>query len=74
MVDALAAQMLLDSSSTARSSHSRVGAPASRGCRAGLGITDPDEARASGIPVFYYLFDLMHLDGEATTELPLDVA
>ena len=27
-----------------------------------LGLTDPDEARSSGIPVFYYLFDLMHLD------------
>ena len=36
-----------------------------------LGLTDPDEARSSGIPVFYYLFDLMHLDGESTTEVPL---
>jgi DNA ligase D-like protein (predicted ligase) len=36
-----------------------------------LGVTSPDEALTSGIPVFYYLFDLMHLDGEATTELPL---
>jgi bifunctional non-homologous end joining protein LigD len=36
-----------------------------------LGLTDPDEARSSGIPVFYYLFDLMHLDDESTTEVPL---
>jgi bifunctional non-homologous end joining protein LigD len=36
-----------------------------------LGITDPDEARASRIAVFYYLFDLLHLDGKATAALPL---
>ena len=36
-----------------------------------LGITDPDDARVSGVPVFYYVFDLLHLDGEDTTELPL---
>jgi bifunctional non-homologous end joining protein LigD len=36
-----------------------------------LGITDPEEARASRIPVFYYIFDLLHLDGVDTTGLPL---
>jgi DNA ligase D-like protein (predicted ligase) len=36
-----------------------------------LGITDPDRARSSKIPVFYYIFDILHLDGQATTELPL---
>jgi bifunctional non-homologous end joining protein LigD len=35
------------------------------------GITDPDQARASGIPVFYYVFDLLHLHGNDTTQLPL---
>lgn len=35
------------------------------------GISDPDQARASGIPVYYYLFDLLHLDGEDTTQVPL---
>lgn len=35
------------------------------------GITDPDQALASGIPVYYYLFDLLHLDGEDTTQVPL---
>ncbi|HEY1441504.1 MAG TPA: non-homologous end-joining DNA ligase [Mycobacterium sp.] len=36
-----------------------------------LGITDPEVARASRIPVFYYLFDLLHLDGMSTTDVPL---
>jgi bifunctional non-homologous end joining protein LigD len=36
-----------------------------------LGITDPEEALASGIPVFYYIFDLLHIDGEDVRALPL---
>jgi bifunctional non-homologous end joining protein LigD len=36
-----------------------------------LGLADPARARASGIPVFYYLFDLLWLDGYDTTALPL---
>ncbi|WP_407688595.1 non-homologous end-joining DNA ligase [Mycobacterium sp. HUMS_1102779] len=36
-----------------------------------LGITDPGTARASRVRVFYYLFDLLHLDGESTTDVPL---
>jgi DNA ligase D-like protein (predicted ligase) len=36
-----------------------------------IGITDPEEARSSGIAVFYYVFDLLHLDGSDTTALPL---
>jgi len=35
------------------------------------GITDPTAARASGIAVFYYVFDLLNLDGEDITSLPL---
>jgi bifunctional non-homologous end joining protein LigD len=35
------------------------------------GLTDPDEAVASGIAVFYYVFDLLHLDGADTTQVPL---
>lgn len=34
-------------------------------------VSDPDEARRSGVPVFYYLFDVMHLDGHDCTGLPL---
>lgn len=36
-----------------------------------LGITDPDRARRSPVAVFFYLFDLLHLDGHDTTALPL---
>lgn len=36
-----------------------------------IGLTDPDEARASGIAVKLYLFDILHLDGRSTRELPL---
>lgn len=36
-----------------------------------LGVSDPEQARASGTPVFYYLFDVLHLEGNATTDLPL---
>jgi DNA ligase D-like protein (predicted ligase) len=36
-----------------------------------LGITDPKVALASRIRIFYYLFDLLHLDGKSTTDLPL---
>ena len=36
-----------------------------------IGITDPKVATASGIAVFYYIFDLLHLDGKDTRQLPL---
>jgi DNA ligase D-like protein (predicted ligase) len=36
-----------------------------------LGITDPDVARASPVRVFYYLFDVLHLDGKSTVDAPL---
>ncbi len=36
-----------------------------------LGITDPEAARASRIRIFYYLFDLLHLEGKCTTDVPL---
>lgn len=36
-----------------------------------LQIEGPDEARASGVAVYLYLFDLMHLDGYALDALPL---
>jgi DNA ligase D-like protein (predicted ligase) len=34
-------------------------------------ITDPDRARQSGIAVYLYLFDLLHLEGHDLTGLPL---
>ncbi len=36
-----------------------------------LGITDPEVARASSARVFFYLFDLLHLDGKSTIDVPL---
>ncbi|MGH7570565.1 MAG: non-homologous end-joining DNA ligase [Gemmatimonadota bacterium] len=34
-------------------------------------IADAGTARRSGVAVYYYLFDLVHLDGRDTTRLPL---
>ena len=36
-----------------------------------LGITNPEQARASPVSVYYYLFDLLHLDRHALTAVPL---
>jgi bifunctional non-homologous end joining protein LigD len=36
-----------------------------------LGLTNPDAARATGIAVFYYVFDLLYLDGHDVRRLPL---
>jgi len=36
-----------------------------------MGVTDPDAARRSGVAIFYYVFDLLHLDGYEVTRLPL---
>ncbi|HXW79617.1 MAG TPA: non-homologous end-joining DNA ligase, partial [Acidimicrobiales bacterium] len=36
-----------------------------------LGVTDPEAARKSPVAVYYYIFDLLHLDGFDTTAVPL---
>jgi bifunctional non-homologous end joining protein LigD len=36
-----------------------------------IGISDPGRARQSPVAVFYYVFDLLHLEGHDTTALPL---
>ncbi|HZA76320.1 MAG TPA: non-homologous end-joining DNA ligase [Acidimicrobiales bacterium] len=36
-----------------------------------IGITDPRLARRSPVAVFYYLFDVLYLDGHDVTQLPL---
>jgi bifunctional non-homologous end joining protein LigD len=33
-----------------------------------LGITDPKVDRAKGIRIFYYLFDLLHVDGKSPSQ------
>ncbi len=35
-----------------------------------IGITDPDAALASGVAVFYYVYDVLHLDGHDVRGLP----
>ncbi len=34
-----------------------------------FGVINPDEARATGIPVFYYLFDILYFEGYDLTQL-----
>lgn len=34
-------------------------------------LKDPDRARKTGVAVYFYAFDIMHLDGYDLTELPL---
>lgn len=34
-------------------------------------VSDPDKARQSGVKVYYYMFDVLHLDGHSTRGLPL---
>jgi DNA ligase D-like protein (predicted ligase) len=36
-----------------------------------IGLHDPEQARASGVKVYLYLFDLLYLDEYLTTALPL---
>ncbi|MEJ2515602.1 MAG: non-homologous end-joining DNA ligase [Gammaproteobacteria bacterium] len=36
-----------------------------------IGLTDPDKARASGVRVYLYLFDLLFLEGYDLREVPL---
>jgi len=39
--------------------------------QARMGLQDPDRARATGIGVTYYAFDVLYLNGRDTTRLPL---
>ncbi|OPY27719.1 MAG: DNA ligase [Methanocella sp. PtaU1.Bin125] len=36
-----------------------------------MGLINPADARATGIPVFYYLFDILYFEGFDVTRLPL---
>lgn len=36
-----------------------------------LGLTDAEQVRASGVAVYYYVFDVLHLAGNDTRRLPL---
>ncbi len=36
-----------------------------------MGLINPADARATGIPIFYYLFDILYIGGYDVTQLPL---
>ena len=48
----------------------RNGIPSFSRLQGRLGIADPERARRTGIAVYYYLFDIPHLEGYGTTRLP----
>ena len=48
----------------------RNGIPSFSRLQGRLGIADPERARRTGIAVYYYLFDIPHLEGYDTTRLP----
>jgi bifunctional non-homologous end joining protein LigD len=39
--------------------------------QARMHVADPERARRTGVPVYLYLFDLVHVDGHDTRRLPL---
>lgn len=39
--------------------------------QARMHVSDPQQARRSGVTVYYYVFDVLHLDGYDLTRLPL---
>ena len=49
----------------------RNGIPSFSRLQGRLGIADPDRARRTGIAVYYYLFDIPHLEGYDATALPV---
>ena len=49
----------------------RNGIPSFSRLQGRLGIADPERARRTGISVFYYLFDIPHLEGYEVTALPV---
>ena len=49
----------------------RNGIPSFSRLQGRLGIADPDRARRTGIAVYYYLFDIPHLEGHDTTAIPV---
>ncbi len=47
------------------------GRPSFQRLQGRMNIQDPERARRTGIRVYWYLFDLLHLDGRDTLRLPL---
>ena len=69
--DALAAQPTGHCCSTARSSRSTASRPRSAGCSNASGHRSRRPRRIAAHPVVYCVFDLLEIDGEDLTRLPL---
>lgn len=70
LVDALATQSAHDVVVDGEVVAFERGRPSFARLQRRFGLTDPDEARARGIAVYLYLFDILHVAGYDTRELP----
>jgi bifunctional non-homologous end joining protein LigD len=71
LADALAAQECTDFTVDGEIVALRDGATDFSRLQRRIGLTDPRQARASRVAVTYFVFDLLRLDGQDTTRLPL---
>jgi DNA ligase D-like protein (predicted ligase) len=71
IVDAIAAQKVSDFVVDGEVVAFRNGVTSFSRLQQRMKIADPETARRSGVPVYYYIFDIMHLEGRNTTRLGL---
>jgi DNA ligase D-like protein (predicted ligase) len=71
LVDAIAAQKARDFVVDGEVVAFRGGVTSFSRLQRRMKIADAGKARRSGVPVYYYLFDIVHLDGRDTTRLGL---
>ncbi len=70
LIDALAAQPVRDFVADGEIVAFSEGVSDFSRLQSRMQIKDPDKARASGVTVHFYLFDLLHVDGRDITGLP----
>jgi bifunctional non-homologous end joining protein LigD len=71
IVDAIAAQKVRDLVVDGEVVAFRNGVTSFSRLQQRMKIADAEAARRSGVPVYYYIFDIMHLEGRNTTRLGL---
>ncbi|MGH7558411.1 MAG: non-homologous end-joining DNA ligase, partial [Gemmatimonadota bacterium] len=71
LVDAIAAQETCDFIADGEIVAFEGGVTSFSRLQGRMKIADAEKARRSGVAVYYYLFDLVHLNGRDTTRLPL---
>jgi DNA ligase D-like protein (predicted ligase) len=71
IVDAIAAQNVRDLVVDGEVVAFRNGVTSFSRLQQRMKIADAEAARRSGVPVYYYIFDIMHLEGRNTTRLGL---